>query len=278
MSFTWSPHETPPEFQITLTGWCLVILRGVPILLVLATGVVLMAALRLIERPLHGLSRPWTPGITVIVCRVCLRIMGIKRSVEGQITGHSGALVANHSSWLDIFALNAVTQLYFVSKSEVAGWPGIGLLAKITGTVFIARDRKQAQLQQEMFEARLHEGHRLLFFPEGTSTDNFRVLPFKSTLFEAFFHENLRDTLYVQPLSVIYTAPQGQDLRFYGWWGDMEFGPHALALLATPAGGAVKVVCHPPLAVRDLPDRKALAAKTEAAVRSGMPVERQVSR
>ena len=77
MSFTWSPHETPPEFQITLTGWCLVILRGVPILLVLATGVVLMAALRLIERPLHGLSRPRTPWTTDSVWRVCLRSSGI---------------------------------------------------------------------------------------------------------------------------------------------------------------------------------------------------------
>jgi len=183
-----------------------------------------MAALRLIQRPIHGLSRPRTPIITVIVCRLCLRIMGITYQLKGRIMGQNGALVANHSSWLDIFVLNAATRLYFVSKSEVAGWPGIGILAKITGTVFIARDRKQARAQQEVFEARLQEGHRLLFFPEGTSTDNFRVLPFKSTLFEAFFHQNLRDTLYIQPLSVVYTAPGGQDQRFYGWWGDMDFG------------------------------------------------------
>lgn len=254
------------------------VLRGLPMFIVLATGVIVMAALRLIERPLNGLSRPWTPAITVTVCRLCLWIMGIKRRVDGQITGQNGALVANHSSWVDIFALNAATQLYFVSKSEVAKWPGIGLLAKITGTVFIARDRKQARAQQDMFEARLLEGHRLLFFPEGTSTDNFRVLPFKSTLFEAFFHDTLRETLYVQPLSVIYSSPRGQDPRFYGWWGDMDFGSHALALLATPAGGEVTVVCHPPIPVRDMPDRKALAAATEAAVRSGMPVERRVDR
>lgn len=251
------------------------VMRGLPMLLVLATGVLIMAALRLIERPLNGLSRPWTPAITVIVCRICLWIMGLKRRVDGQIMGQTGALVANHSSWLDIFVLNAATPLYFVSKSEVARWPGIGLLAKITGTVFIARDRKQARAQQEMFEARLHEGHRLLFFPEGTSTDNFRVLPFKSTLFEAFFHDNLRHALYIQPLSVIYTAPPGQDPRFYGWWGDMDFGSHALALLATPSGGTVTVVCQPPIPVRDMPDRKALAAQTEASVRQGMPAERQ---
>lgn len=191
--------------------------------------------------------------------------------------GHPGALVANHSSWLDIFALNAATRLYFVSKAEVAGWPGIGLLAKITGTVFIARDRGQARAQQDVFEDRLLAGHRLLFFPEGTSTDNFRVLPFKSTLFAAFFTEKLRNTLYIQPISVVYTAPEGQDPRFYGWWGDMDFGPHALIMLAQPRGGSVKVICHPPVPVRDMEDRKAMAVTMEKAVRQGMPDARQVS-
>ncbi|MEO0750282.1 MAG: lysophospholipid acyltransferase family protein [Pseudomonadota bacterium] len=275
MTFTWSPTETPPEIKITRLGWVLIVLRGVPLLAVLIGGVVLMGLLRLIERPRHGLARPWTPAITVMVCRLALRILGLRHQVEGKIMGQSGALVANHSSWLDIFVLNAATQLYFVSKAEVAGWPGIGLLDRITGTLFIARDRTQARAQQELFEARLKEGHRLLFFPEGTSTDNFRVLPFKSTLFEAFFTKELRETLYIQPLSVVYTAPGGQDPRFYGWWGDMEFGPHALALLATPRGGSVRIVCHPPVPVRDMPDRKSLAAKTEAAVRHGMPHARQ---
>ncbi|WP_367998774.1 lysophospholipid acyltransferase family protein, partial [Photobacterium sanguinicancri] len=50
-----------------------------------------------------------------------------------------GAVVANHSSWLDIFALNARKRIYFVSKAEVAKWPGIGWLARATGTVFINR-------------------------------------------------------------------------------------------------------------------------------------------
>ncbi|MEM7599498.1 MAG: lysophospholipid acyltransferase family protein [Pseudomonadota bacterium] len=275
MNFTWSPQETPPEITITGWGWARAVLRGLPLLLVLLSGVVLMALMRLIERPLHGLARPWTPVITVVVCRISLRILGLRHRVEGQVMAQNGAFVANHSSWLDIFALNAATRLYFVSKSEVAGWPGIGLLAKITGTVFIARDRTQARLQQKMFETRLTAGHRLLFFPEGTSTDNFRVLPFKSTLFQAFFEDGLRQTLYIQPLSVVYTAPSGQDARFYGWWGDMEFGPHALALLATPGGGQVKVVCHAPIPVRDMADRKALAARSERAVRSGMPQARQ---
>ena len=114
-------------------------------------------------------------------------ILGIRLQVTGRPMAERGAVVANHASWLDIFVLNAVSRVYFVSKAEVAGWAGIGWLARATGTVFIARKGTEAKEQQALFEARLRAGHRLLFFPEGTSTDSLRVLPFKSTLFAAFY-------------------------------------------------------------------------------------------
>ena len=87
MSFTWSPQETPPEITITGGGWARVVLRGLPLLLVLLSGVVLMALMRLIERPLHGLARPWTPAITVLVCRLSLRILGLRHRVEAHHVG-----------------------------------------------------------------------------------------------------------------------------------------------------------------------------------------------
>jgi 1-acyl-sn-glycerol-3-phosphate acyltransferase len=253
------------------------VLRALPLIFVLVTGVVVMALMRLVERPIFGLARPWTPTITVIVCRLALRILGLRLSVEGQVMREKGAMVANHSSWLDIFVLNAVKRIYFVSKAEVAGWPGIGLLAKITGTVFIARDPKHARSQKEIFESRLLAGHRLLFFPEGTSTDGFRVLPFKSTLFQAFFSQHVVNDMHIQPVTVIYTAPPGEDPRFYGWWGDMGFGPHALILLAARKGGDILVRYHQPIAVSTIADRKALAALSETRVRGGMPEDRQQS-
>ena len=180
-------------------------------------------------------------------------------------------MVANHSSWLDIFALNARKRVYFVSKAEVAGWPGIGWLARATGTVFIHRDRRHAREQTEVFRTRLRAGHRLLFFPEGTSTDGRRVLPFKTTLFAAFLSDLDIDDLHVQPCCVIYRAPKGDDPRFYGWWGNMDFGPHLLHTLAARWQGAVQVVYLAPLRVADYADRKALAAAAEAAVRAAHP-------
>ena len=119
-----------------------------------------------------------------------------------------------------------------------------------------------------MFEERLKVGHKLLFFPEGTSTDGQRVLPFKPTLFAAFFADDLRDLLWVQPVTVHYQAPEGEDPRFYGWWGDMELAPHLLQLLAQKRQGAVRLIWHAPVKVSDFESRKTLAKHCEEAVRS----------
>ncbi|MHA7851849.1 lyso-ornithine lipid O-acyltransferase [Roseovarius sp.] len=277
MTFTWTGHgeEPPPSAAPGLGGWLRVIRRGGALAMVLVAGVVLMLLVRGVERPLFGLGRPWTPYITQWVCRAAFVILGIRHDTRGQPMQAHGAVVANHSSWLDIFALNARKRIYFVSKSEVAGWPGIGTLARITGTVFINRTPKEAKSQRDMFEARLQAGHKLLFFPEGTSTDGMRVLPFKSTLFQAFFSQNIIHDLHIQPVTVIYRAPRAEDPRFYGWWGDMEFGTHLLKTLAAKRQGGVTVVYHPPVRVEAFADRKALAAHVEEVVRSAMPEDRR---
>ena len=269
MTPTWRSDEPPPPVRIGAMGWVRAGFRGAALALVTFGGLAVLLLVRLVEAPLHGLDRPWTPWITQAVCRAAFVILGIRHRVTGSQMRARGAVVANHSSWLDIFALNARKRVYFVSKAEVAGWPGIGLLARATGTVFITREPREAKAQQALFEARLQAGHKLLFFPEGTSTDGLRVLPFKSTLFGAFFAPGLRNALHVQPVTVIWTAPPGEDPRFYGWWGDMDFGAHLLKVLAAPRQGDVEIVYHPPLRVAEAGDRKALAAAAEAAVRAG---------
>jgi len=258
-------------------GWLRLVLRGLLLALLIALGVILMSLIRLAERPIHGVNRPWTPWITQIVSRAVFAILGMRHDVEGERMTRPGAVVSNHASWLDIFALNARKRIYFVSKSEVAGWPGIGLLAKITGTVFIARDPKQAKVQQAIFEERLLAGHKLLFFPEGTSTDGMRVLPFKSTLFQAFFTPDLQHEMHIQPVTVLYSAPKGEDARFYGWWGDMDFGSHLVKLFAAPRHGSVKIVYHQSVKVDEFDNRKDLTAHLEQVVRGGMPPERQIA-
>ena len=271
MSQTWDPDKDDEVdlSQISFWGWMRFVMRAVPIIVLILVCLIALALVRLIERPLCGLHRPVTPYITQFVCRNALRIIGLNFSVKGNQMKRPGAVVANHSSWLDVFVLNAAKRVYFVSKSEVAGWPGIGLLAKATGTVFIERNPRRAKAQKLLFEARLKAGHKLLFFPEGTSTDGLRVLPFKSTLFAAFFAPELKDVLWVQPVSVNYFSPDGEESRFYGWWGEMEFFPHLIKTLAVRKAGRVEVIYHPPQRVSEAVDRKSMALTCENEVRAG---------
>lgn len=253
-------------------GWLFVILRGGVLALVTYGGLAILLLLRLIERPLCGQARPVTPFITQAVCKAAFVILRLRLTVTGTPMQQKGAVVANHASWLDIFTLNAVQRIYFVSKAEVADWPAIGWLARATGTVFIARKGTEAKRQQEVFEDRLRAGHKLCFFPEGTSTDAIRVLPFKSSLFQAFYTHGLDRVMFIQPVTVVYHAPSGQDARYYGWWGDMAFGPHLLMTLAARRQGRVEVIFHPEVPVDAFPNRKDLAAHCEQVIRASHPL------
>jgi len=270
VSQTWEGAPYPDKKPMKAKGWALVLMRGPVLALTVFGGLAVLLLLRLVERPVFGLRRPVTPWITQAVCRAALAILGLGYQVHGRPMQQMGGLVANHVTWLDIFVLNAAKRIYFVAKAEVAGWAGIGWLARATGTVFIARDRRQARAQKEVFEDRLLAGHKLMFFPEGTSTDGRRVLPFKTTLFEAFFSRGLEHEMHMQAISLAYHAPQGGDPRFYGWWGEMDFGPSLLRIMATAPQGRVEVVYHPPVRVDAFADRKALARHLEGQVRAGL--------
>ncbi|MBV0890272.1 1-acyl-sn-glycerol-3-phosphate acyltransferase [Paracoccus sp. Z118] len=266
---TWRGGTPPPLPRIGPAGWVLVALRGAAVVSVLLIGVLLLLPLRAGERLAAGPRRPVTGPWVQGVCRLSLWCMGIGWRRIGRPMRGPGTVVANHSSWLDILVLNAAMPVFFVSKAEVAGWPGINILTRVTNTHFVARDPRLARQQAAEFAARTAAGHRLLFFPEGTSTDGRRVLPFKPTLFQGFLDPALPEGLAVQPVTASYHAPPGRDPRFYGWWGDMDLGPHLLAVLAQPRQGSVTVTLHPPIPVAGQ-DRKRLAAQAEAAVRSAM--------
>ena len=266
----WHGAAAPPDPVFGPGDWGRIVGRGAVLATVTFGGLALLLLVRGVERPLCGLRRPVTPRITRAVCCAAFRILGMGHAVTGRPMAGHGALVANHASWLDIFALNACDLIYFVAKAEVARWPGIGWLARATGTLFIARDPREAERQTRQFRDRLDAGHRLMFFPEGTSTDGRRVLPFKTTLFAAFFAPHLRDTCAIQPVTLVYGAPDGAHPAFYGWWGEMGFGPHLLKVLAERRPGRVEVIFHDPIPVAATVDRKALAQRAEAAVRGAL--------
>jgi len=204
--------------------------------------------------------------------RLVCRILGIRVTVTGKPPGQGPLLiVSNHVSWLDIMVLSAVAPVSFVAKKEVNSWPFFGSLARLQRTVFVDRERRHATGSgHDDMRERLKQGDILVLFPEGTSSDGRRVLPFKSSFFGAAAYEGV----LVQPVSLAYRGHRNMPMTrrlmpSFAWYGDMDLAPHLLeALTAGPI--EVAVICHPPLSLSGERSRKALARHAEDLVRRGV--------
>jgi len=209
------------------------------------------------------------------------RVFGIRVTMIGKPVQDRGVLmVANHTSYLDIIALGGITRVSFVAKSEVASWPLFGTFARLQRTVFVERERRSKTGEsRDQLRQRLAEGDALVLFPEGTSNDGNRVLPFKSALMGAAEAQVGTDAngkpIYVpvQPVSITYVGlhgiPMGRENRpLYAWYGDMELVDHLWEGLAT---GPVDVVIqfHDPVTVDQVGGRKNLARIVEEQIRQG---------
>ena len=220
---------------------------------------------------------------------VMCRILGLRVRSIGQQAGHGPTrgekrpvvFVSNHSSWLDILVLGGQLEACFISKEEVEGWPVIGFVAKLGRTVFVRRTRASTGRERDDMRARLRDGDNLILFPEGTTSDGSRVMPFRSAFLSIAELPATADGLppIVQPVSVVYDRlgylPAGRSTRpLFAWYGDMDIGSHFWRL-AQFRGLRATVLLHPPLEPRDFANRKALSAATWAAVAEGAATLRQ---
>lgn len=267
---TWNDAQPPDLPPATLTGKVVGALRVVALLALTAVCLVLFLIGRLL-RAVLGRFVTFHFGVARFWSRICLWLLGMRLEVRGEPI-HAGALLANHCSWLDILALRSNRLIYFVSKAEVANWPGVGFITRVTGTIFIERKRSEAKRQEQMLRERIAHDQLLCFFPEGTSTDGQRVLPFKSSLFSAFFTDGQGTDILLQPVSLRYTPAPGSDLPpvFYGWWGSMGFESHIWDVATRSFGGRAEVVFHEPVRAADFADRKALSEHLFRVVRGGV--------
>lgn len=201
---------------------------------------------------------------------VCF-IAGMQIQVRGQIP-QTGAnfLIANHSSYLDIIILSSLLPVSFVAKAEIAGWPLFGWLAKLQRTVFIRRKRTEAKIHVDQVAAAIKRGQNLVVFPEGTSSDHNRVLPFKPTLLRAADTKIGGQYVPVSPLCIsfvgINSLPPGRLERpLFAWYGDMDLIPHLFRFLGL--GRTQFVVEFFPVVRRDqFADHKAMAQYCHAQI------------
>jgi 1-acyl-sn-glycerol-3-phosphate acyltransferase len=216
----------------------------------------------------------WSRRLPMLYHRLCCRLMGIDVVQIGEMSRRRPTLfVSNHTSYLDITVLGSVIQGSFVAKAEVAQWPVYGWLAKLQRTVFVERRRQTSHRQRDQLKERLAAGDNLILFPEGTSNDGNRVLPFRSALLSVAEAE-AKNRLLIQPVSIAYVAlngiPMGHGLRpLVAWYGDMTLGPH---LWQFSRLGKITVIVefHPPVNLVTIGDRKGLARHCSVAVAAGV--------
>jgi lyso-ornithine lipid O-acyltransferase len=250
---------SPLRGSFRLTTYLLLTLLALPIYFV---------ALALRIRPVIR----WMP---VGYHRLVLLVLGIKVRVHGRRSDVTPTLfVCNHVSYLDIEVMGGLVPGSFVAKAEVASWPFFSTLAKAQRTIFIERRTGKTSASRDEMLRRLNTGDNLMLFPEGTSSDGTRVLPFRSALFGVAQLRRNDRPIVVQPVAISYTRLDGIPLGRYwrplfAWFGDLDLVPHLWQMVCLGETEAV-VTFFPPIDIDQLGDRKKLAEYCFRQVSSGV--------
>jgi 1-acyl-sn-glycerol-3-phosphate acyltransferase len=194
--------------------------------------------------------------------RQLLGMLGVRLRADARPLPAPALLVANHVSWLDIFVINALVPSAFVCKAEVREWPLIGWLCARTETVFMPRgSRGAARLASATVAARLRQGWTVALFPEGTTSDGSRLLPFHGALLQGAIDAGCP----VQPLALRYLDGSGETSAAPAYCGETTLLQSLSRIAALPRLEA-RLDILPPL---DGPGaaRRTLAAHAETAIR-----------
>ncbi len=211
------------------------------------------------------------------------RTMGLDVRVVGELASKGAdrpvIFVSNHSSWIDVPVVGGVLPGSFVSKEDVAGWPVIRTIARLGRTVFVSRQRGSTMRERDAMQTVLARGDNLILFPEGTSSDGSRVLPFRSSFFALAQGGPPGRRPLIQPVSVVYDRlnglPAGRSSRpVFAWYGDMDIASHFWRM-TQHLDMRVTVLLHAPLDPADFPDRKSLSRAVWQTVADGASMLRQ---
>lgn len=244
---------------------------------ILMLALLVLVSLILIPVQLLANRFGWRIGrwLPVVWHRLARRVLGLRIHVLGRPAPQRPLLMtANHVSWIDIVALGSLAPASFIAKSEVAGWPIFGTLARLQRTVFVDRARRgdTGRVAAEIAD-RMSAGDAMILFAEGTSSSGNQVLPFRSALVGAAARVAADGgaEVHVQPVAIAYTRlqglPMGRRLRpLAAWYGDMDLAPHLWAILKEGALD-MTIVFAEPMLLAPGSDRKAVTAAAEQTVR-----------
>lgn len=228
------------------------------------TGLHLLWALATAACAFPFLPLAWRRALKARWSRQLLAVLGVRLSVSGPPTG-GGLLVANHVSWLDIYAINALVPTAFVAKDDVRAWPLIGWLSVQAETIFMRRGNRSAAMRTKaQLVAGLRAGGCIGVFPEGTTSAGASVLPFHSALFQSVIDARSQ----VMPVAVRYTDKAGGLSAAPVYIGETSLW-QCLRAIADEEGLAVHLAFLPPLDC-DSSDRRQIADSAQRAIAASL--------
>ena len=247
--------------------WLLAPFRAV----VFSAHVLLGVAIVLVIFPFAGqiarnrISRVWS-RVLIALCGARVVVSGIAIASHLQRDGLDPQMVgrlalANHVSWMDIFAINAVLPSRFIAKAEIGRWPLLGVLVSGGGTLYIERGRRHAvAAMNKTVREHLKLGETIVVFAEGTTTDGSELLPFHSNVIAPALEVGAA----IWPVAIRYTE-RGRRSSAAAFIGEMGLFT-SLAQILVADQLIVEVAVLPPVSTSDAADRHSIARATRAAI------------
>jgi 1-acyl-sn-glycerol-3-phosphate acyltransferase len=175
-------------------------------------------------------------------------------------------LVLNHISWLDIFVIDANFPATFIAKSEIRGWPLLGWLCTLVGTLYIERGKRAAAQARVTIAQELARGTLIAVCPEGTTTFGASLERFHAALFQPAIDAGAT----VQPLALRYVDNSGRRTDAAGYVGETSFLSSLWTIVSTPH--MVAEMTFPRRIEAAGETRRTLAEKTEKAIAGALGI------
>ena len=241
---------------LTLAQRTRFLLRSVALVLALLVFVPLHYIYRIVS---YGSPFPmWFLGTAGWICGARVRKIGtpLRRDVF---------FVANHVSWIDILTLAGASGTAFVAKQELSEVPVIGWLCSLNRTVFVKRENRMGVAEQvNALREALADNWSVTVFPEGTTTDNRSLLPFKTSMLSVL--EPPPPGVLVQPVMLDYGAV-GEEI---GWIGEEGGLNNARRVLGRKGSFEVRIHFLEPFSPDQHRGRKAIGQKAREEIETAL--------
>lgn len=208
--------------------------------------------------PLHYFYRIFAYGspFPKYFLKLAAWIAGARTVVHGKPLRRDVFFVSNHVSWIDILALAGASGTAFVARADLRDAPLVGWLASLNRTIYVEReDRMGVSEQIDALREALADNWSVTVFPEGTTTDNTSLLPFKTSMLKVL--EPPPEGVQVQPV-VLYYGKVGE---WIGWIGEESGVNNVLRVLGRPGNFRLAIHYLEPFTPADHPGRKEIGKR-----------------